>query len=150
MLTAEQLGVVSYDPALGIQCLSIKDSVNKFNPGLMADTVANVTMIEDKCNLDMATVFFGAVFGPGVAPRIMSAIIATSIFGNVVVMTFTASRGQYRHPQRLWTRTLMAYTSQARNCERRHFTVLSVLLPQHHNPLGALATTHLAPTWLRA
>ena len=88
---------MSYDPALSIQCLSIKDSVNRFNPGQVVDTIANVTMIEDKCNLDMATVFFGAVFGPGVAPRVMSAIIAASIFGNVVVMTFTASRGQYRH-----------------------------------------------------
>lgn len=43
----------------------------------------------------MATVFFGAVFGGDVAKRVMSGIIAATIFGNVVVMTFTASRGRY-------------------------------------------------------
>ncbi|KAL8928810.1 MAG: hypothetical protein Q9208_001588 [Pyrenodesmia sp. 3 TL-2023] len=42
--------------------------------------------------LDMATVFFREVFGNDVAPRVMSGIIALSIFGNMVVMTFTASR----------------------------------------------------------
>ena len=41
----------------------------------------------------MATVFFGEAFGNDVAPRVMSGIIAFSIFGNIVVMTFTASRG---------------------------------------------------------
>ena len=41
----------------------------------------------------MATVFFGEVFGNDIAPRVMSGIIAFSIFGNIVVMTFTASRG---------------------------------------------------------
>ncbi|KAI4196732.1 MAG: hypothetical protein LQ350_006378 [Teloschistes chrysophthalmus] len=42
--------------------------------------------------LDMATVFFREVFGNQIAPRVMSGIIALSIFGNIVVMTFTASR----------------------------------------------------------
>lgn len=41
----------------------------------------------------MATVFFKDVFGNELAPRVMSGIIAFSIFGNIVVMTFTASRG---------------------------------------------------------
>jgi len=45
-------------------------------------------------NLDMATLFFGEVFGNEAAPRVMSGILALSIFGNVVVMTFTASRGK--------------------------------------------------------
>ena len=44
-------------------------------------------------NLDMATLFFGEIFGNDIAPRVMSGIIAFSIFGNIVVMTFTASRG---------------------------------------------------------
>lgn len=44
-------------------------------------------------SLDMATVFFEDVFGNELAPRVMSGIIAFSIFGNIVVMTFTASRG---------------------------------------------------------
>ncbi|CAF9934066.1 MAG: hypothetical protein ALECFALPRED_005836 [Alectoria fallacina] len=44
-------------------------------------------------SLDMATVFFRDVFGNDLAPRVMSGIIAFSIFGNIVVMTFTASRG---------------------------------------------------------
>lgn len=43
-------------------------------------------------SLDMATVFFRDVFGNDLAPRVMSGIIAFSIFGNIVVMTFTASR----------------------------------------------------------
>lgn len=42
----------------------------------------------------MATVFFEEVFGNEVAPRVMSGIIALSIFGNIVVMTFTASKGK--------------------------------------------------------
>ncbi|KAL8933025.1 MAG: hypothetical protein Q9211_006005 [Gyalolechia sp. 1 TL-2023] len=42
--------------------------------------------------LDMATTFFRKVFGNETAPRIMSGIIALSIFGNIVIMTFTASR----------------------------------------------------------
>ncbi|KAL8661586.1 MAG: hypothetical protein Q9202_005472 [Teloschistes flavicans] len=42
--------------------------------------------------LDMATVFFREVFGNEIARRVMSGIIALSIFGNVVIMTFTASR----------------------------------------------------------
>ena len=41
----------------------------------------------------MATVFFREVFGNDLAPRVVSGIIAFSIFGNIVVMTFTASRG---------------------------------------------------------
>ena len=41
----------------------------------------------------MATLFFTEVFGTNAAPRVMSGIIALSIFGNIVVMTFTASRG---------------------------------------------------------
>ena len=41
----------------------------------------------------MATVFFSEVFGNDVAPRVMSGIIAFCIFGNIIVMTFTASRG---------------------------------------------------------
>lgn len=45
-------------------------------------------------DLDMATVFFQDVFGNEVAPRIMSGVIALSLFGNIVVMTFTASRGE--------------------------------------------------------
>ena len=53
-------------------------------------------------NLDMATVFFGQVFGNDLAPRVMSGIIAFCIFGNIVVMTFTASRGTcFLSPSRL-------------------------------------------------
>lgn len=43
--------------------------------------------------LDMATLFFNKVFGNDTAPRVMSGIISLSIFGNIVIMTFTASRG---------------------------------------------------------
>ena len=44
-------------------------------------------------NLDMPTVFFSQVFGNDLAPRVMSGIVAFCLFGNIVVMTFTASRG---------------------------------------------------------
>ncbi|KAI4181528.1 MAG: hypothetical protein LQ346_006757 [Caloplaca aetnensis] len=43
-------------------------------------------------DLDMATIFFHDVFGNEIAPRVMSGVIALSIFGNIVVMTFTASK----------------------------------------------------------
>ena len=86
--------MVSYDPNLDIQCLSIKDSVNKFNTTLINDVVSDHTLIAAECKLDMATVFFGAVFGGQLAQRVMSGIIAFSVFGNVTVMTFTASRGK--------------------------------------------------------
>lgn len=107
MLIFKQLGVVSYAPSLPIQCLSIKDSVNKHNSTMIHEVYNDlsvkavnstfqsnlVSRVEANCKLDMATVFFGAVFGGDLAPRVMSGIIAFSIFGNIVVMTFTASRG---------------------------------------------------------
>lgn len=46
-------------------------------------------------NHDMATLFFSEIFGTDAAPRVMSGILALSIFGNIVVMTFTASRGKF-------------------------------------------------------
>lgn len=41
----------------------------------------------------MATLFFRDVFGEGAAPKAMASLIAFCIFGNLIVMTFTASRG---------------------------------------------------------
>lgn len=41
---------------------------------------------------DMATLFLTHMFGRGTAQRTMAALIATSIFGNILVMTFTAAR----------------------------------------------------------
>jgi hypothetical protein len=43
---------------------------------------------------DIATVFVKNVLGNDTAPRVMAGMIAVSIFGNIVVMTFTASRGE--------------------------------------------------------
>lgn len=40
----------------------------------------------------MATLFFAQVFGNEAAKQAMSGLVALSIFGNIVVMTFTASR----------------------------------------------------------
>jgi amino acid transporter len=49
--------------------------------------------IIDHPNIDMATVFFEGLFGTeSGARRAMAALIAFSIFGNIVVMTFTAAR----------------------------------------------------------
>ncbi|MCJ1405222.1 hypothetical protein MMC11_008449, partial [Xylographa trunciseda] len=42
--------------------------------------------------LIIASVFFQQIFGSAVASRVMSGIIAFSIYGNIIVMTFTASR----------------------------------------------------------
>lgn len=50
--------------------------------------------------LDMATLFFREVFGNDLAPRVMAAIIAFSIFGNIIITTFTASRGKSSTNQR--------------------------------------------------
>lgn len=44
--------------------------------------------------LDIASRFFENIFGSEVASRVMSGIIALSILGNIIVMTFTASRGE--------------------------------------------------------
>ena len=43
----------------------------------------------------MATLFFKDIFESDAATRVMAGIIALSIFGNIVVVTFTASRGDY-------------------------------------------------------
>ena len=42
--------------------------------------------------VDIATLFFSRLFATEVAERVMAAVIAVSIFGNLIVMTFTASR----------------------------------------------------------
>lgn len=42
--------------------------------------------------IDMATAFFYDLFGPGAAPRAMAGLVAFSIFGNILVLTFTAAR----------------------------------------------------------
>lgn len=41
---------------------------------------------------DMASVFFAQIFGNEVAKRVMNGFICFSIFGNIIVMTFTAAR----------------------------------------------------------
>jgi len=51
---------------------------------------ANLQGMHEQRN--MAVVFFGCVFGNEVAKRVMSGVIAFSIFGNILVGTFTASR----------------------------------------------------------
>ena len=54
--------------------------------------VVPIEMVRQNPNLDIATLFFGTVFGTAAAKRVMQGAIAFGIFGNVVVMTFTASR----------------------------------------------------------
>jgi hypothetical protein len=44
--------------------------------------------------LDMATLFFREMFRNEVAERVMSGIIALSIFGNIFITTFTAGKGK--------------------------------------------------------
>ncbi|KAL8964166.1 MAG: hypothetical protein Q9183_004645, partial [Haloplaca sp. 2 TL-2023] len=75
-------------------------------------------------DLDMATVFFRKVFGNELAPRVMSGIIALSILGNLVVMTFTAARGElvsilYQQSRRLKYVSLKRQSS--RNWRKKAF-----------------------------
>ena len=44
-------------------------------------------------DFDMATLFFKDIFEDEIATRVMAGIIAFSVLGNIIVMTFTASRG---------------------------------------------------------
>ena len=50
-------------------------------------------------DLDMATIFFKDIFGNDLALRVMSGIIAFSVFGNIEVMPFTAPRGSTQRAQ---------------------------------------------------
>lgn len=59
--------------------------------------VSNDSRLESN-KFDMATLFFQEIFRNDVAPRVMSGIIALSVFGNIYVTTFTASRGKKRGP----------------------------------------------------
>jgi hypothetical protein len=43
---------------------------------------------------DMASLFFKDIFGNEVATRVISGFLALSVFGNIVVSTFTACRGK--------------------------------------------------------
>ncbi|MCJ1296537.1 hypothetical protein MMC34_008103 [Xylographa carneopallida] len=54
-------------------------------------SVVSKTAIMDT-GLNIASEFFQIIFGSAVAARVMSGIIALSIYGNIIVMTFTASR----------------------------------------------------------
>lgn len=50
--------------------------------------------VQSEANLDIATQFFQRIFQNETATRVMAAIIALSIVGNIIVMTFTACRGE--------------------------------------------------------
>ena len=54
--------------------------------------VSKLDVLQQKSNLDMASLFLEQVFGSEKAQRAMAALIAISIFGNILVMTFTAAR----------------------------------------------------------
>jgi hypothetical protein len=68
---------------------------------------------------------FGAISGdPNQPQRILSAFMAISSFGNIVVMTFTAARGllpAYLNDV-VYKCRLIFYISEAGNCQRGHFT----------------------------
>jgi len=94
---------------------------------------------------NMATVFFSQMFGNEAAKRVMDAIIAVSIFGNLLVMTFTASRvKQEIAKEGILPFSLMLATShrtldalwQARRLSREGATVANETLEQ--SPMAAL------------
>jgi hypothetical protein len=51
-----------------------------------------VVLDPNNFDVDIASIFFQRVFGNETARRVMQGAIALSIFGNIIVMTFTASR----------------------------------------------------------
>jgi len=66
-------------------------------PGIWLTSVQLSVVSKDEIvttELDIASRFFENIFGSEVASRVMSGIIALSILGNIIVMTFTASRGE--------------------------------------------------------
>jgi amino acid transporter len=63
----------------------------------MLANIAYFLVVPKKMQLEspdvaMATLFFGQVFGSETAKQALAGLVALSIFGNIVVMTFTASR----------------------------------------------------------
>jgi len=76
---------------------------------------------------------FGAISKDKIQPhRIFSAFLAISSFGNIVVMTFTASRGlllAYLNDDayKVW---LILLSSEAGNCQRGHSTLGQILRPK--------------------
>ena len=81
---------------------------------------------------NVALLFFKLTFGSlskdDTQPlRILSAFMAISSFGNIVVMTFTAARG--RATTRLGDEFRLTVCSKTRNCQRRNLTFSEVLRP---------------------
>lgn len=91
----------------------------------------------------MASLFFREVFGNDLAPRVMAGIIAFSIFGNIIVTTFTASRGKYPTDTTMLvinSKSILSH-SKARNCQRRHSTILTLLRWKYSHTVRAAHAT---------
>lgn len=82
----------------------------------------------------MATIFFHDVFGNETAPRVMSGVIALSIFGNIVVMTFTASKGKATlfHPNATFTEASNT-CSKARNRQGGYLAMVTFFCSKYHD-----------------
>lgn len=78
-----------------------KHVVRSVNPTLIAIQLCVVSKDQQfQTGDDMATLFFDNLFGSAVATRVMSGVLALSLFGNIVVATFVASRGEDQDPCR--------------------------------------------------
>ena len=74
---------------------------------------------------NMATVFFGLVFGNETATRVMDGMIALSIFGNLLVMTFTAPRVK----QEIAKEGILPWSLEFATSHR---TLMARMFPQRH------------------
>lgn len=88
---------------------------------------------ENNVALLFFTYTFGAISTNETLPqRILDAFMAISSFGNIVVMTFTASRGLLLAclndgAYKFW---LTLISSEAGNCQRGHSTLGQILRPK--------------------
>ena len=76
----------------------------------------------------MSLIFFRQLFGNDTAQRVISGAIAFSMLGNLVVQTFTASRGKYGRSPTLDLLSDTSYPySQAGNRQRSNSTMVIIL-----------------------
>jgi hypothetical protein len=93
--------------------------------------VPKAVQLDSKSNVALSFIqlTFGSLSEDDNQPqRILSAFMAISSFGNIVVMTFTAARGTAIQVHWEYKDILLTqWTSQTRDCKRRDFTMGKIL-----------------------
>jgi hypothetical protein len=93
-------GVCRRSVCIGERCIC-RLTLTYHTPAIVLTSIQLSVVSKDEImntELDIASRFFENIFGSEVASRVMSGIIALSILGNIIVMTFTASRGGLQVP----------------------------------------------------